>query len=370
MLKNIVFGIAASLIFVVTLAVVKYFQISAAIAQSQHQGPPPQAVTSYIAKQEVWPFTYKTIGTVSAVSGVMLSAEEGGRVVSINFESGTNVNKDDVLVELDSSVEQSQRDAVKAQLDLAEITEKRQKTLRDKNAVSQSSYDLALSNLANLKAEYDRLSAVIDKKKIIAPFSGKAGIRQVDLGEMLSFASPVVELQQQDNLNIDFYLPQNAVKDLIVGDGVNISLDQGVNIEAKLTAISSKVDPVSRNISLQATLENKDNILVPGMYVDVEVVLAKTETIVSVPISSVNYTPFGNSVYVIKPGESAEPRDVQSEVVVLGRKRGDQVAVLQGLSSGSEIISSGAFKIFPGAKVIVNNIVQPENELAPQPKDS
>jgi membrane fusion protein (multidrug efflux system) len=372
MKRKILIGLGVALSLVLLLGIYKAIQISRAIAAGKNAGPPPQAVTSYTVKLEKWPHTLKAIGSLRAVQGALLSIEETGRVASVSFDSGQEVKEGQVLLELDTEVEKAQYDGALAQLKLAEITFKRNKTLREKNAISQSELDIAETNLANLKAETKRLLALINRKKIIAPFNGRAGIRQVQIGQMITAGSPVVELQNQSPLYVDFSLPQNEILEIKAGDKVNVTIPNLTNklFSGTLTAISSKIDVTSRNVNLQATLENPEKILVPGMFVDIELVLSAIDSVLSVPITSINYAPYGNSIYIISAGATDELRSVTKQVVQLGRERGDRVEILSGLTAGAEIVSSGGFKIIPGGKITINNIVQPQNELDPNPLNS
>ncbi|MCB0335491.1 MAG: efflux RND transporter periplasmic adaptor subunit, partial [Bdellovibrionales bacterium] len=250
----------------------------------------------------------------------------------------------------------------------------RQRALREKRANSQSELDEAEANLRDLQAEADRLRAVIVRKQIIAPYPGKAGIRKVNIGDMLQVGDPVVTVNAYETLYVDFSLPQSSVHTVKPSQKVEVRVDSFPEqvFEGTVSAIESEVDPLTRNFSVQATMENKDSKLRPGMFVKVSVVLPQEDAVVAIPASSVSYAPYGNSVWILdkelEVGKGVF--SVRSQIVSLGRTRGDLVEVFKGVDDGDEIVSSGIFKLRPGVQVLVNNSVQPSAELNPNPSDS
>ncbi len=371
--KQILFGLGVTGALVLILALIKLFQISAAIAQAAKQGPPPEAVTSYVAKKEVWPRTFSAVGSLKAVQGATLGAEETGRVAKVSFESGSKVEAGQLLLELDTSVEQAQLNGVRAQLELAQITAQRQRALRKRGANSQSDLDTAEANLRDLEAESARLQALIERKQIIAPFAGQVGIRQVNVGDMVAQGDRIITIHAYEKLFVDFDLPQRVLGKLKSGDRVELAIDAfpGQKFEAAVTAIESQVNPKTRNIAIQGTLENPQGALRPGMFASVTAYLDESDEVLSVPASSISYAPYGNSVWVISPEEQAGvPRPARAQFVQIGRRLGDRVAIVSGLTPGLEIVSSGIFKMRPGVMVFVNNQVEPGNELNPDPQDT
>ncbi|MCB0352903.1 MAG: efflux RND transporter periplasmic adaptor subunit [Bdellovibrionales bacterium] len=370
--RKIGFALILSVGFLGILAFVKYLQISAAIAENANRGQPPEAVTSAVAQAEKWRDQLEAVGSIAPVQGAMLSAEEGGRVTAIHFTSGQKVTKGDVLVELDSEVETAQLEGAQSELELAEITLRRQRALRERNANSQSDLDAAEAAARNLRAEVARLKAVIERKRVIAPYDGRAGIRMVNIGQTLDSRSDVVEVMSIDPLFVNFSLPQQALGQLRAGLSVQIGLDAfpEKTFHAEVTAVGSAVNEMTRNIDVQATIENKEELLRPGMFAAVTVLLDREQEVVSVPTSSVRFAPYGNTVFVIKAVEGQAPRDVESRAVRLGERRGDRIAILSGVQAGEEVVSSAAFKLYPGVRVVVNNTVTPENELQPSPENA
>ncbi len=373
MKRQIVYALGITLGVIFCLGFVKYLQISRAIAEQANMPQPAEAVTSYVANIQEWPRAFSAVGTLTPTQGAVLRAEESGRVVSIALESGKRVAQGTLLVALDTSVEEAQLDGAKAQFSLAKLNVDRQRSLRKRNANAQSDLDDAEANYQFAKAEVARLQALIRRKQIIAPFDGVAGIRQVNVGQMVSQGDRIVAFHSLDDLYVDFSLPQDSVGHLQEGYDVQIVLQGDVRqtYQATLSGIDSEVDANTRNIQLRATLSQAYEGLRPGMFVDVSVVLPKKDSVVALPSSSVQYAPYGNSVYVIEPGEAADaPRPITNTTVVLGRHFGDMVEVISGVKQGTEVVSSGTFKLRPGLSVVVRNSVQPGQELTPSPVDS
>lgn len=368
--KQVKIGLVIGVGFVLILVLIKGVQIF--IMSGQAHQMPPTTVTSFVAKKATWPLSLKSIATVSPIQGVMISSEVSGQVSKIHFKSGSNVKKGDLLLELDASVEEAELSGALAQLELASLDAKRQISLREKNANSQTDLDNSKAKEKSALAEVARLKALIAKKKIEAPFSGKAGIRRVNLGEVLSAGQEIVSINQIDNLYLDFSLPQDALVGVKVGSDVEFVVDGFSQIFlAKLAAIESRVEEETRNIWLQAVFDNVDRKILPGMFATAHLILNKEETVTAIPLSSINYAPYGDSVYLILPEETANtPRAIRAQTVKLGRKLGDMVSVLSGLAEGDEIVSSGTFMLRPDVKVVVNNEVTPGDKTNPSPKDS
>jgi len=373
MKRQILIGLGATGALIVVLAIVKAVQISSMIAEAESRPIPPEAVTSFVAQEQDWQQEFSSVGSLAAVQGATLSAEEVGRVSAVNFESGADVKAGDVLVALDTAVEEAQLDGARAQLQLGELNAKRQRALRERSANSQSELDDAEANLRNVSAEVERLTAIIKRKKIVAPFDGRTGIRLVEVGQTVSIGQHVVALNSFEKLYVNFTLPQQALGKLVTGTKVNVKVDSfpDKTFVATLTAIGSQVEVANRNVSLQATLDNPQQALRPGMFADITVILNDVDKVIAIPTSSIQYAPYGNTIYIIEAGKEPNgPRPIRPQIVTLGRMLGDNVAVLTGLKAGEEVVSSGAFKLRPGVSVIVNNVVTPDSNLNPQPEDT
>lgn len=373
-IKYIFCGVLACVLLGGLLFGVKYKQIRDYTIKMQSQVQPPVKVTSYTVKKSTWKNTIKAVGGLEATQGAMLSAEADGRVVQIAFDSGKIVKKDDLLVKLDTSVEEAELVGAKARLELSRLNLERQKALREKNANSKMDLDNAESEFENSKAAVEQLEAIIKKKNITAPFDGIVGIRLVNVGQMITTGTNIVAVHTLDPLYVNFNLPEQDLAKIKIGNKINVNVDAfpDKTFEATLTAIDSYVDPKTRNILVQGTLSNPQNILRSGIYARVQVDLGNDREVKAIPISSINYSPYGNSVYVIsKAKDSNDPqRTAVSKFIRLGEKLGDMTEVLEGLEDGDEIISSATFKIMNNGSVIVDNTIQPSDEINPNPENS
>jgi membrane fusion protein (multidrug efflux system) len=374
MLKRMILMLAVTLLVIAALAFFKYQQIQSAIAQAAYT-PPPEAVTTIVAQQVTWPSTLSAIGTVAAVQGVEVSADLPGTVDRIAFESGKWVKAGDVLVELDTRQERAQLAAVEAQRDLAALNYTRMENLAKQGIISKSDYDTAAANQKETEARVGEIRATIGRKTIRAPFSGILGIRQVNLGQYLSAGDPVVPLQSLNPIYVHFGVPQHDASRIRMGTNVRITARDlaGVAFSGRVTAVDAVVDPSTRNIQVQSTLGNTQNKLRPGMFVQAEVGLGADSTVVAIPTTAINYAPYGDSVFIVtdlKDDKGKTYRGARQQFVKLGASRGDQVAVLEGVKPGDEVVSSGVFKLRNGVPVQVNNKVVPENNPAPNPEDS
>jgi len=389
MWKRMIVMLAVTALLLGTLGFVKFRQIQDAIGQAASFQPPPEAVTTIVAQQESWPSGLSAIGTVAAVQGVTVSADLPGIVDHIAFESGSSVQQGDLLVQLDTRQEQAQLAQHQAQLaaaqaarELARLNFDRLDGLVNEGAITRAEYDRAVAEQKQTTAEekqteaqIEEIRAAIARKTIRAPFSGMLGLRQINLGQYLSSGDPVVPLQSLDPIYVNFGVPQQDANQVRIGHTVRITTEElaDVAFTGRITAINSIVDEATRNIQIQATLANPKVKLRPGMFVQTEVLLGANRSIVTVPASAISYAPYGDSVFVvedIKDAKGQTYRGVRQQFVKLGPARGDQVAVLSGVKSGEEIVSSGVFKLRNGVAVLVNNKVQPANKRAPRPEDS
>lgn len=356
------------------LGLVKFQQIQTAIAEGAAFKAPPEAVTSIVAAQETWPATLGAIGTAAAVQGVTVSADLPGIVERIAFESGRTVSRGDLLVQLDTRQEQAQLAAAEAQLELTRLNHDRMSGLVKQDAVSRAEYDAAAAAHTQAQARLREIRATIERKTIRAPFTGVLGIRQVNLGQYLNAGEAVVPLQSLDPIHVNFGVPQQHAAQMRRGRQVRIALDDAgdATLTGRITAIDAVIDQTTRNMQIQATLANPGARLRPGMFVQAQVTLGASQRVIALPASAVSYAPYGDSVFVVSDMTSPEGttyRGVRQQVITLGDARGDQVAVLTGLSPGEEVVTSGVFKLRNGAAVQVNNSVQPANSLAPRPEE-
>jgi membrane fusion protein (multidrug efflux system) len=375
MLKRMIGMLTVTMVIVAGLGFVKFQQIQTAIAEGAAFQPPPEAVTTVVAQQEEWPLTFSAIGTMAAVQGVTVSADLPGMVERVLFDSGRAVRAGDVLAILDTRQEQAQLAAIEARRELARVTFDRVQELLKEKVISKAEFDRATAELHQTDAQLGEITAVIQRKTIRAPFSGMLGIRQVNVGQYLAGGDPLVTLQSLNPIYVNFGVPQQSAGEIPVGRVVKItSADVGsLEWQGRVTALDSMVDEATRNIQVQATLPNPDGTLRPGMFVQTEVTLGPSQSVIVLPASAINYAPYGDSVFVVTDlmGEDGKSyRGVRQQLVKVGPARGDQVAIVTGLKPGEEVVTSGLFKLRNGAAVQINNAVRPGNDAAPKPGNS
>ena len=375
MAKRMIVMLAVTLAVIALLGFVKFRQIQTAMAQGASFQPPPEAVTTVVAQTEHWPATLSAIGTIAAVQGVTVSADLPGTIARVAFESGRSVHKGDVLAELDTRQEQAQLAAIEAQQELARLNYNRLKGLLADRVISQAEFDRAAADQKESDARLGEVRATIERKTIRAPFAGVLGIRQVNLGQYLAAGEAVVPLQSLHPIYVNFGVPQQDIAQIRVGHRVQITARDGAGAEfsGRVTALDSIVDQATRNVQVQATLPNMTGQLRPGMFVQTELMLGASTSVIALPASAISYAPFGDSVFVVtdlKGPTGVSYRGVRQQFVKLGGGRGDQVAILSGVTAGAEVVTSGVFKLRNGAAVVVNNKVQPSNKSKPKPEDS
>ena len=353
------------------IAAWKILTVRAVIAKMSQQKPPLTVVSSTKATEEIWQRRLHAVGSFAASEGITVTNELDGAVTQIAFASGAPVQQGELLVQLDVSAERAQLANAVAGADLARINLRRAQELRAKDTNSQAELDLGEAQARQTAATADALRAVIAKKTIRAPFTGRTGIRQINLGQFLKGGTAIVTLQALDPLFFNFYLPQQDVTHLTVGQVVQITVDAypGVVFAGEITAINPKVEETSRNLLVQATVRNQDERLRPGMFAALDVVLPRQDKLVTLPLTAISYNPYGNSVYVVEnKGRDASGQPVlvvRQQFVQLGSQRGDQVAVLKGVNAGDEVVTAGQLKLRNGSSVQLNNTVEQTNSLRP-----
>jgi membrane fusion protein, multidrug efflux system len=373
MLTKFLIAIAGFIVVVVTLGAVKAKQISDMTSVSHV--PPPTAVTTGEAQAVAWHSYLNAIGTLAPVQGVTLAADADGTITRIVADNGSAVKAGDLLVELDTSVETAQLTAAQARAGLARVNFDRAKDLWDRNANSKSEFDLADATLKQTLADVAALKAVIARKQVRAPFDGRVGIRHVNPGQYVARGAPLLPLQKLDPIFVNFNIPQRQLPDVAKGQEVGILIDAftGRTFKGTITALNSEVDPATRNIWVQATLPNPDEVLRAGMFARVEVQKSSAESQVVVPATSIAYASYGNSVFIVekmKDKDGKEYLGVRQQFVKLGATRGDLVAITEGVKAGEQIVTSGVFKLRNGAHVQVNNVVQPSSSANPTPANT
>jgi membrane fusion protein (multidrug efflux system) len=374
MTKRMILMLVVAVLLVGGLGYFKLHQVQAAAKAGGFQ-PPPEAVTTLVAKQEIWPSTLNVVGSTVAVHGVTVSADLPGTVDTITFESGKFVHQGEVLVTLDTRQERAQLAALEAQRDLAKINYDRTQGLVKEGVISRADYDKATADQKQTEANVGEIRATIERKTIRAPFTGLLGLRQVNLGQYMSAGTAIVSLQALDPIYANFNVPQQVMSQMRPGQTVKISIDgsSARSYTGRVNALESTVDESTRNVQVQATLANPENKLRPGMFVQVEVGVGAQKTVFPLPASAISYAPFGDSVYVVTDltgPDGRTYRGVRQQFIKVEGSRGDQVGVVTGLKQGDEVVTSGAFKLRNGAAISVNNQIQPGNNPSPKPEDN
>ncbi|WP_422011421.1 efflux RND transporter periplasmic adaptor subunit [Reyranella sp.] len=332
----------------------------------------PQTVSATKAETSDWQPKIDAVGTLRAVRGAELSLEVPGVVETITFQSGDEVKEGQVLLTLRKEDEEARLQSLEATASLAQITYDRDLKQLKAQAISQAIVDNDEANLRNARAQVAVQKAILDKKTLRAPFDGKLGLRQVDLGQFLAAGTMIATLQSLDPIFVDFLLPQQAVAQIAVGDKVRAKIDAfpGRTFEGKITAINPKIETGSRNVQVRATLPNTDQKLMPGMFATVELDTGAAQRLVTLPQTAVSYNPYGSLVYIVDDkgkGSDAKPELTARQVfVTTGATRGDQVAILKGVSEGDTVVTSGQIKLRNGVPVLVDNRAVPTNDAAPK----
>ncbi len=379
MKRQISIATAIVLAVVAILVGIKVPQIKALIAFGKAFVPPPETIGSAVAHEETWGESLGAVGSINAEQGINLTAEIAGSVREIEFDSGAEVAKGDLIVKLDTSAEMAQLRAAQAQADWAKVSAERLQKLRADGTASQSELDQAESSFRQATANVEMLQAAIDKKNIRAPFAGRLGIWQVSLGQLLETGKPLVSLQCLSPVFADFSLPQQDLAKLKTGLTVRVTTDTypDQKFEGELAAINPDLDAVTRSVKLRAKLANAEKLLRPGMFVRAEVVLPGDQTVLVIPSTALLSAPYGDSVFVILTAAQAGITNmpstnfvVQQKFIRTGRAKGDFVSVVSGLKAGDKVATAGIFKLRNGVAVTENNTNTPAASTTPNPPNT
>ncbi len=373
MKKRILFAVFGLLVIVGLLAAVKFLQIGTMINKGKKYVPPPETVTATPVTAESWETTLSAVGSLTAVQGVTVAAELPGKVLAIAFSPGKEVKKGELLLSQDAVSEQAQLPGAEAQVTLARAELERAGKMLEGRIISQADHDKATAAWQLAVSQANIIRAAIAKKTIRAPFSGQLGIRQVNLGQILREGDPIVTLQSLDPLHVDFSLPQQQLARVQSGLPVRVTCDAlpGLSVMGRITAMNPLVDAETRNVKLQATIDNRRNQLRPGMFVTVSVGLPVREKVLAIPATAVLYAPYADSVFIVDDDKTVKGGKVlRQQFVRLGVKRGDFVAVTSGVKAGETVVSTGVFKLRNGQTVVVDNALAPQFQQAPKPENN
>lgn len=374
-LKRMIWVILGTLALIAVIVGIKVLLVMRMIHSMPQPGP--VTVSTVKAAEQPWQPALNAVGTLRAANGADLAAEVAGLVTDVNLKSGQEVKKGQLLVQLRDGDEVAQLQQLQANAELSKITLERARKQLAAQAISQADFDTAQADTKARQAAVAQQQVVIAKKQLRAPFDGRAGIITISPGDYLAAGTTVVTVQQLDPLYVDFNVPQGELGRLKVGQPVTLTLDAyaGRSFSGKLSAINPKVDTSTRNVQVEATVPNHDQTLTPGMFAKVSVDVGQQRTQLTLPQAAIVYNPYGDTVYVVQPsnGKDAKgkpnPPTVKQAFVTTGDSRGDQVAILKGISAGTEVVTSGQMKLKNDAPITVDNRVQPADSASPTPQE-
>jgi membrane fusion protein, multidrug efflux system len=341
------------------------------IAQAMaHNSQPPQTVTTTVVRYSDWQPQISAVGSVRAVRGVDITTEVTGLVRSVDFRSGDDAKRGQVLVRLNSDADVATLHSLEAAADLAATVYARDKMQFEAQAISQAQLDADAADLKNKRAQAAAQAALVEKKILRAPFDGRLGITTVNPGQYLNTGDKVVTLQELDPVYVDFRLPQEQLAQVRPGLEVRLTLDAfpGESFTGKINAVDPLVDSSSRNFQAEATVPNPTRKLLPGMFVRVAVLSSSQQHYLTLPQTSITFNPYGSTVFLVEKDAKGN-RTAQQTFVTTGPTRGDQIAVLTGIKEGEEVVTSGQLKLKNGTPLDISTLAQPSDAANPKPQE-
>jgi membrane fusion protein (multidrug efflux system) len=339
-------------------------------------GLPPATVSTMVVETTAWQPKLSSVGNVRAYRGVDLSTEIGGLVQAVPIKSGMDVKEGELLIKLNDASDVAQLNSLKALADLAAVINERDRQQLEIQAISKNVFDTSKADAKSKQAQVEQQTALVAKKNLKAPFSGRVGIVVINPGQFVNPGDKLLTLQTLDPIFVDFNLPQGNAEQIQVGQEIVVTTDalKDVSFTGKITAVSPKVDTNTRNIQIEAQLANPDKKILPGMFANVNVKLGNEVKMLTLPQTAVTYNPYGSTVFIAKPTGKKDKQgkpalEAQQVFVTTGPTRGDQVAILKGIEEGTTVVTSGQLKLKNGTPLIVNNKVLPANSPDPKPQE-
>jgi membrane fusion protein, multidrug efflux system len=363
MVKRFALIIFLSLLLFGSLFGWKFFQISQMIKNIPI--PPPPVVAATTVQRSEWQFYLSGVGSLVAVAGIDVNSEVAGKVKAIHFESGQSVQSGKLLVELDTSTDEAELNGFEAAYQLEKVKFARSQQLISRHFISKSDFDLNKATLDEAKAIVNAKKAVLQKMRIVAPFTGFVGIRKVNVGQYLAPGDAIVPLQQLQPIYADFALPEQHLASLNVNQNLTLTVQAfpGKTFEGHITAINSGIDEATRSVKIRATLDNAERLLRPGMFVDVQLQLNAEKSVLTVPDTAISYNPYGDSVFVIESDKQGFK--VQLKQIETGETREGRVEIIKGLNENDRVVSAGQVKLQNGMAVTLDKKPAPgERETA------
>ena len=339
-------------------------------------GLPPATVSTMVVANSEWQPKLTSVGNVRAFRGVELSTELAGLVASVPIKSGQDVKEGELLIKLNDVSDVAQLNSLKALADLAKVINERDRQQLAIQAISKNVFDTSAADAKSKQAQVEQQTALVAKKNLKAPFSGRIGIVSINPGQYVNSGDKLLTLQTLDPIFVDFNLPQNNAEQIKVGQEVEVTTDafKDASFTGKITAVSPKVDTNTRNIQVEAQLANPDKKILPGMFANVNIKIGDQVKFLTLPQTAVTYNPYGSTVFIAKSAGKKDKQgkdilEAQQVFVTTGATRGDQVAILKGVEEGATVVTSGQLKLKNGTPLIINNKVQPANSPNPKPQE-
>ena len=339
-------------------------------------GLPPATVSTMVVETTAWQPKLSSVGNVRAFRGVELSTEIGGLVQVVPIKSGMDVKEGELLIKLNDASDVAQLNSLKALADLAQVINERDRQQLEIQAISKNVFDTSKADAKSKQAQVEQQTALVAKKNLKAPFSGRVGIVMINPGQFVNPGDKLLTLQTLDPIFVDFNLPQSNAEQIQVGQEIVVTTDafKDASFTGKISAVSPKVDTNTRNIQIEAKLANPDKKILPGMFANVNIKLGEQVKMLTLPQTAVTYNPYGSTVFIAKPTGKKDKQgkpalEAQQVFVTTGPTRGDQVAILKGVDEGATVVTSGQLKLKNGTPLIVNNKVLPANSPNPKPQE-
>ena len=339
-------------------------------------GLPPATVSTMVVETTAWQPKLSSVGNVRAFRGVELSTEISGLVQTVPIKSGMDVKEGELLIKLNDASDVAQLNSLKALADLAQVINERDRQQLEIQAISKNVFDTSKADAKSKQAQVEQQTALVAKKNLKAPFSGRVGIVMINPGQFVNPGDKLLTLQTLDPIFVDFNLPQSNAEQIQVGQEIVVTTDafKDASFTGKISAVSPKVDANTRNIQIEAKLANPDKKILPGMFANVNIKLGEQVKMLTLPQTAVTYNPYGSTVFIAKPTGKKDKQgkpalEAQQVFVTTGPTRGDQVAILKGVDEGATVVTSGQLKLKNGTPLIVNNKVLPANSPNPKPQE-
>ncbi|MBU6460434.1 MAG: efflux RND transporter periplasmic adaptor subunit [Proteobacteria bacterium] len=353
--------VAIALLIILVAGLVWHFHSKNLMGKKAVHAMPPVTVSTAVAKLDQFSPEIHVVGSLQAIKGVTVASQMSGNITRIGFRSGQKVSEGKLLVQVDDSTELAQLHSDEAKLDLTRVQYRRSKALYVRHAVARSDLDIAKANLRSAKAAVESDYSVLNKLAVRAPFTGKAGIRQVSLGQYVTPGTAIVSLQEWNPLHLEFTVPQSDMSKVHDGQKVDFKVESFPNkvFQGKITALDSQIEATTRNLMVEAILSNSDYALRPGMFGNVTLYLKHGGSVLMVPNTAISYNTYGDYVYLVEKDKKSGQLIAHQQSVKVGEERSGQVVILSGLKPGQIVVSAGEIKLHNGSTIVVNNSIQP-----------